>query len=182
MYEIWAINPDGSGLEQLTYSAPALEPAWSPDGKRLAYSNVGVNAFIMEVGKPWKEQSPQPLPPLSEPKMSFVAWSWSSDGRMLAGYQQRQDGSEAGIAVCSLESRKIEKLTEHGNNPTWLKDNRRLLFSMRGKLQLLDTQSRKITEASPEGLAGAVSLSPDNRAIYLSRAHNEADVWLLSLE
>ncbi len=40
-YEIWSINPDGSGLEQLT-DTPGQSvnfAVWAPDGKRMAYYN-----------------------------------------------------------------------------------------------------------------------------------------------
>jgi Tol biopolymer transport system component len=36
--EIWTINPDGSGLAQLTFNAvEERAPAWSPDGTRITY-------------------------------------------------------------------------------------------------------------------------------------------------
>src|SRR5919201_42308 len=77
-WQIWTINPDGSGLQQLTYtsSGRTLYPVWSPDGTRLAYGREN-NSFIIEVGKPWSEQTPQALPPVSEAKPWFLAMSWS---------------------------------------------------------------------------------------------------------
>ena len=37
--EIWVMNPDGSGLAQLTFDAVDQRgPAWSPDGTRITYS------------------------------------------------------------------------------------------------------------------------------------------------
>ena len=43
--DIYTINPDGSGLTQLTNDpAPEADPAWSADGKQIAFSRRLPNA------------------------------------------------------------------------------------------------------------------------------------------
>ena len=50
--DIYAMNPDGSGVTRLTdHSAPDEEPAWSPDGTQIAFasrrSTVAQEIFVM---------------------------------------------------------------------------------------------------------------------------------------
>jgi TolB protein len=177
-YEIWTIAADGSGLVQLTArSSPAVSnPVWSQDGARLAYSEERVS-FIMEPGKPWKEQSPQALP------SGFIAWSWSPDGRKIAGNKPEADPSE-GIGICSLDSRSVDWITDRGARPVWLSDNRRLLFRDGDKLKLVDTQSRKVRDVlsvAPNSV-GNLSISRDGRRICFTVAVAEADIWLMNLQ
>jgi Tol biopolymer transport system component len=180
-WEIWTISSDGSGLHQLTYtSGIALSPVWSPDGTRLAYHNAGGSPSIIEVGKPWQEQSPQRLPPMSDSN-DWVPRSWSPDARRLAGGRTPR----AGIVVFSLESHQYEKLTDFGSQPVWLSDSRRLLFPYQGKLYLVDSQSKKIHEVlsvAPHDFGNGVTLSRDDRLIYFSLVTTEADIWLMTME
>ncbi len=184
-YDVWTILPDGSGLQQITYHSDGsvLYPIWSPDGSRLAYSPPGANSFVMDALRPWKEQSPKELPRLSDPAQRFVAWSWSPDGRQIAGDLSGAGGTRIGIMVYNLDSQKYDRLTDIGTRPVWLKDSRRLIFHQRGKLHLLDSQSKKAREilAVPPHFAAEVTVSRDNRLIYFVLTASEADIWLLSL-
>jgi TolB protein len=79
-YQVWTINPDGSGLQQLTeyVSGPVLFADWSPDGTRMAaVDNRGNRVFIFDPWKPWKAQTPQMLPPPAGE--FFGAYSWLPD-------------------------------------------------------------------------------------------------------
>ena len=182
-YQIWTVHADGSGLQQLTDSPePVILPVWSSDGRFLAYSS-DTNSFIMTLARPWNEQSPVSLPPWNEPGGRFEAFSWSPDGRKLAGHLQRApgDADTAGILIYSLQDRTYQRLTNAGSFPVWLSDSRRLMFSHEDKILLADTKTarvREILSATPPVVFG---LSKDDRLIYFTRISVETDVWLAAL-
>jgi Tol biopolymer transport system component/predicted Ser/Thr protein kinase len=183
--EIWAINRDGSGLQQLTRSPGAHYPVWSPDGALMAYSTHSPNgAFLFATGKPWNEQRSQPLPTMPDAAETFEIWSWSPDGRRLAGQKHLADLSHVGIGVHEIGSQRIEWLTDFGEWPVWMNDSRRLLFSHQGKLFMTDSVSGEPREimALPQKSLGSVGLSADNRTIYLTSMAAEADVWMITAE
>ncbi|PYI93836.1 MAG: hypothetical protein DMF03_00190 [Verrucomicrobia bacterium] len=184
--EIWAINRDGSGLQQLTQMAGAHHPVWSPDGTQMIYSvHTPKNAaYIFRVGQAWADQNLVALAELSDTSQIFESWSWSPDGKRLAGLRHLADGSHAGIGVYDLESRKYNWLTEFGEWPIWLNDGRRILFADHGKIFIVDSESKKNHKVLPvaEGDIGGAGLSRDNRVIYFTFVATEADIWLLDLE
>ena len=181
-YEIWKVNQDGRGLEPLTDVPGAVvsNPVWSPDGQRLLYQVRDVNSFIIEAGQPRTAQPPHPLPGQQMP--GFLPWSWSPDGKLLAGWQTRPERPNGGVIIYSFAAPRYEWLTDFGRNPVWLSDNRRLIFADLGKIYLLDIltrQWREIYNVEPSGF-GIFALSRDNRRLYYSLVSTEADIWLLS--
>ena len=110
-------------------------------------------------------------------------WSWSPDGRTLAGQKHLADLSHAGIAVHELGTGGLDWITDFGEWPIWLKDSRRLLFSYLGKLFLVDSATRKYHEvlSVPQPTLGSVGLSADERTIYYTRVTSEADIWMLTI-
>jgi Tol biopolymer transport system component/tRNA A-37 threonylcarbamoyl transferase component Bud32 len=183
-WEIWTTDPNGNEFRQITNLGGnnVAWPVWSADGKRLAYTVFGFNTFLIETGKPWAAQTPEKLPPFPGEDQLFNGWSWSPDGRMLAGFLDR----ESGIAVYSPASRSFRKLTDHGADPVWLSDSRRLLFLDRGRIHLLDSESGttlELVSVMPEEIARrGFAVSPDDRRIYFSVSTTEADVWIAELD
>jgi eukaryotic-like serine/threonine-protein kinase len=184
-FQIWTINPDGSNLAQLTFSdkTAALAPVFSPDGSRLAFTEVNEKlqySRIFDLTKPWSEQTPQELPPAPE-NQSYSVRDWSKDGKKLLFIFFEPDGDERGTGVFDLEKQTFEKMTETGSTPFWLNDNRHFIFIDRNALLLCDTQTKKITElykpASYE-IQQAIP-SPDNKTIFFRYLQVDADVWLL---
>jgi len=112
----------------------------------------------------------------------FSGWNWSPDGRMLAGFLNRDDG----VVTYSPDSQTFRRLTEHGSDPAWLSDNRRLLFLNNGKIHLLDSvsgRSKELVSAMPEEIARrGFAVSLDDRRIYFSVSTTDADVWMAEFE
>ncbi|MGA2268538.1 MAG: protein kinase [Bryobacteraceae bacterium] len=183
-WEIWTTDPNGSEFHQITNLAGnnVAWPVWSADGKHLAYTLFGLNTFLIETGEPWGTQTPEKLPPFPGEGQIFNGWNWSPDGRMLAGFLNREDG----IAIYSLAARSYRKVTEHGADPVWLSDSRRILFLDRGKIHLLDSGSgrtRELVSVMPEEIARrGFAVSPDDCRIYFSVSTTEADVWMAEFE
>jgi Tol biopolymer transport system component/tRNA A-37 threonylcarbamoyl transferase component Bud32 len=183
-WEIWTTDADGSNFRQVTNVAGnnVAWPVWSADGKHLAYTLFGLNTFVIELDKPWNQQTPEKLPPFPVEGQMFNGWNWSPDGRMLAGFLDRDNG----VAVYLPETGSFKKLAEHGADPVWLSDSRRLLFLDRGKIQLLDSATgvtRELVSVTPEEVARrGFAISPDDTRIYFSVSTTESDVWMVEFQ
>jgi len=83
--ELYVMNPDGSGLEQLTYNNyEERAPAWSPDGSRIVYScriGGGTNPFRICVinadGSGFQQLTNE------SDSISDLTATWSPDGEQI---------------------------------------------------------------------------------------------------
>ena len=182
-YEVWKVNADGSGLEQLTDvpEADLVTAVWSPDGRRLLYQVRDVNSFIIEPDSPRPAQTPQQL--IGQQIPGLILWSWSPDGKLLAGWQFDPQLPVNGVVLYSFAKHSYERLTNHGSSPIWLSDSKRLIFADLGKMYLLDIITKREHEIHNVGRNsfGVFALSRDNRRLYYSLLSTEADIHLLPL-
>jgi Tol biopolymer transport system component len=184
-FEIWTIRPDGSDLRQVTDASPrggVNYPAWSPDGRRMSYNLPDQMGYIIEAGKPWKEQQPQ----LARAELPANTWfwvnDWSHDGDRLAGTIQRLDGGTLGIGVYSPQAEEIVQVTSFGQLPRWLPDGRKLLFQARGRIFSADLATKRVREilSAPGGsISPYFDVSWDGRMIVFSVEAMESDIWLM---
>jgi serine/threonine protein kinase len=185
-YQIYSMNSDGSGRQQLTDvdGRGAVYGIWSPVDKRLAYSIFGSKTYVMDLTKPFKEQTLHETPFFPDSQDHFIAWDWSPDGKYLSGMKASKNVSEHGLYIYSLETRQYEQISEIGGRSVWLNDSRRLLFTTDDSLYLVDINTKKpklLYSFAPNNISGP-SITRDNRLIYLAIAMSEADVWLLTME
>ena len=134
--------------------------------------------YVVDATVPPGQQKLDTLPPFS----TFVVNSWSPNGELLAGQTSL---SPSGIATYSFRTRTYDVLTDFGEFPVWLPDNRRLLFVSRGnEIILIDRQTkvRRTVFTDPRNVLGPPQLTRDGRDMYFSRRVTESDVWTLTLK
>ncbi len=184
-YQIWTINPDGSNLEQITFTEKTGINAavFSPDGLRLAFTELVENtqtSSMLNLTQKWSEQTPQPLPPMPN-NQSFSVRDWSADGKKSLFIYFEPDGDENGIGVFNFDTNNFERITETGTSPFWLNDNRHFIFTDRNTIWLCDTQTKQTTELY-KPFAYEIqhaNIAPDNKSIFFRYLQVDADVWLL---
>jgi serine/threonine protein kinase/Tol biopolymer transport system component/DNA-binding SARP family transcriptional activator len=142
-FDLYSMNADGSGLEQLTDEAgDEIHPAFSPDGSRIAFAvdDPGVPPFrtSIVVVDPDGGDSTE----LTGREDEHVGWPvWSPDGRRIAfvGVTDRFN-----IYVMHADGSHVTKVHEEPRGPSfglplsWTPDGKRIVFwSERGKGTLL---------------------------------------------
>jgi Tol biopolymer transport system component len=122
---------------------------------------------------------PEALPPYG-PDQHFEPWSWSPDGKTLAG---SIDG--VGVILYSIPERTYRRITDFGGHPVWFGDERRLLFVSNRKIYMVGSDGgglREIYAAAPAVLRPFLSVSGDGQTIFTSLSATDDSIWIANLE
>jgi Tol biopolymer transport system component len=136
---LFMVNADGSGLKQLMNIPGAdLEPAWSPDGKRIAFTSIrdGNNQiYLFDVDTEAVIRLTQP-----DVNIENSQPAWSPDGKQIA-YMAKRVGTYQ-VWVMSDTGQNNVQVARSGQSlwdyaPAWSADGKVIVFNQRPRDNLL---------------------------------------------
>ncbi|MDH3560675.1 MAG: Tol-Pal system beta propeller repeat protein TolB [Gammaproteobacteria bacterium] len=176
-YTLLVADSDGYNPQTILHSSqPLMSPAWSSDGKRVAYvsfENKTAEIYIQDVASSTRRK-------LASFKGINGAPAWSPDGRRLALTLSRDGNPE--IYTMDLASLALKRLTSNAaidTEPAWSPDSRSLVFtSDRGgspQLYRIAASGGQAQRLTFEGKYNAgADFSPDGRKLAMVHAEGGA--------
>jgi Tol biopolymer transport system component len=133
-WEIYVSGADGTGATNLTEESGLFsddrEPAWSPDGTRIAFSSLREGAF--EAGSDIYVMNADGTGRIRLTDTSHVDGepAWSPDGSRIA-YTRCCPGDNSEIFVMNADGTSVANLTDHpgwDSSPAWSPDGGSIAF------------------------------------------------------
>jgi TolB protein len=181
-YTLLVADSDGYNSQTMLRSKqPLMSPAWSADGKRIAYvsfENKTAEIYTQDVASSARRK-------LASFKGINGAPAWSPDGRRLALTLSRDGNPE--IYTMDLASQALQRLTSNAaidTEPVWSPDGRSIVFtSDRGgapQLYRIAASGGRAERLTFEGKYNAgADFSPDGRK--LAMVHGEGGVYRIAV-
>jgi Tol biopolymer transport system component len=131
------VQTDGQGLEQITTgSKSAVEPDFSPDGKRIVFARLGSGIFRMNVdgsGLRRLTSAARDIYPV-----------WSSDGKRIAFLRPFKSGWRLFVmSPTGAGQRRLPQAPPAGR-PSWTKNSKSILIPSAADLIQVDAQTGRI--------------------------------------
>jgi TolB protein len=161
--EIFTVNPDGTGLKELTAGAsmPTLAPEWSPDGGRIAFAR-NYDIWVMNAngtGVTNLTQTP-----------GVLEWhpAWSPDGSRIAFTR----GGAAEIHVMDPDGTDVVNLGIGAIGPEWSPDGTQITFAHAADVYVMDAAGSNVTNLTntPDLYERDPGWSPDGDRIVFSES------------
>jgi TolB protein len=186
-FNLWVADADGEGAQSALASVePIISPAWSPNGRQLAYVSFEARKptiYVHEVLTGKRRL-------VANFKGSNSAPAWSPDGKTLALTLSRDGGSQLNLLDLSApgsEPRRIAQSSSIDTEPVFTADGKTIYFvSDRGgspqiyKVSVSGGNPERVTFSGTYNISPA--LSPDGRWLaYISRVSGAFKLHVMDL-
>ena len=163
--ELYVTNANGSRARRLTRtSAYELDPAWSPDGQKLAFARGNglgrSDIYVVNAnGSGAKRLARAAAPELSP--------AWSPDGMRIAFVRTSPGGvAPAHIYVMNADGTGARRVASDASDPAWSPGGRRIAFTRDGDIWTLTLGSGELTRLTQDaGSDSQPAWSPDGTRI-----------------
>ena len=183
--ELYMMDYDGHNQTRVTFNKiQDYMPAWSADGKKIAYTSYRNNRAGLYILNPFEGEITEVVS-----KGTNFAPTFSPDGKKLAFCSTLEEGNPE-IYVATSEGKKINRLTFNkaiDTAPSWSPTSREIAFtSDRGgtpQIYIMDAEGSNVRRISFGGsYHDAPAWSPaGDRIAYVSRVDLIFDIYALNL-
>lgn len=171
-WAVYTMNADGGDVKRIYRNDTSSygSPAWSQDGKKIAYDGGGnqlffsqSHIFVQTLG----DETPQDVGPGNTP-------SFSPDGQQIAFFVPRNSklGDKPGVWVMNADGKNREWISE-GERPRWSRDGDKLVFAGRFEFpslyvyDMVSLERTRILDRGYDEVIGA-AFSPDGgRLVFI---------------
>jgi TolB protein len=184
-YTLRIADADGEGGQvALNSPEPIISPAWSPDGKELAYVSFESQKAVVYT----QEVASGKRRAIANFRGSNSAPAWSPDGQQIALTLSREGGSQLYVMSRSGEGlRRLTNTTAIDTEPCWSPDGKAIYFvSDRGgspqvyRMPAGGGNAERVTFSGAYSISPAVS--PDGRTLaYITRQGNAFKLQTMDL-
>ena len=189
--EIYMMEANGSNPRKLTNNLRQdTDPAWSPDGKHIAYASTidrNNEIYVMDVdgGKPRK------LTNSGDVHIHNWKPSWSPDGERIAFTSNRDDNLE--IYVMDADEGNQRRLTNSGDvhihnwKPSWSPDGNRIAFSSNRdgnwEIYVMNADGGQQRNCTKDIRGDDPSWSPDGkRIVFVSERDGNKEIYVINAD
>jgi uncharacterized repeat protein (TIGR01451 family) len=143
---IYSMHADGTGQTQLTTSGRDMEPAWSPDGTKIAFVSFrdagNLELYVMNADGSGQTRLTNTSGEEREP-------AWSPDGKKIA-----YAGSGGHIFVINADGSNKQQLTTGiGIDPAWSPDGKKIAYSDASDIFVMNANGSSQTNLTNDSLS-----------------------------
>ncbi len=182
--DIYKMNSDGSGVQQLTIDAALDEyPTWSPDGSKIAFhSNRDGDWQIFVMDSDGTNQAN-----ISQNAFRDVFPAWSPDGTKIAFKRGTTTSAEIYVmdAPSGLNQTRLTFNSGDDGVPAWSPDGSKIAFSQGSDIWVMDADGNNPHDLLGDGVGsdGEPAWSPDGtKIIFNSNRGGSGDIWMVDAD